>query len=145
LEQPQAKYLRLFCVSRLFFIHFLLGTKGRVSVPFLLQQEVPDIAVLDPTLAHIKFIQGDNILGKVIADTVIDAKLPPDGIFRGQQVIHLDIQPVSLILTYEVNLPVTCLADGNGVAPAQELHVDDVFQQQVDILPIASDTASRIP
>ena len=62
-----------------------------ISVPFLLQQKVPDIAVLDPVAAHIKFIQCDDILGKVVADTVIDTKLPLNGIFRGQQVSHLDI------------------------------------------------------
>ena len=95
--------------------------------------------MLNPVTAHIKLVQGDNILWKVIADTVIDTKLPFYGIFRGQQISHLDIQLVALIFTYEVDLPVAYLADSNGVAPAQELHVDDVFEDQVDVLHVAAE------
>ena len=62
-----------------------------MSVPFLLQQKVPDIAVLDSVAAHIKLIQGDHILGKIIADTIIDAKFALYGICGGQQISHLDI------------------------------------------------------
>ena len=45
-----------------------------MSVPFFLQQKIPDIAVLDSVAAHIKLIQDDHVLGKVVADTVINAK-----------------------------------------------------------------------
>ena len=95
--------------------------------------------MLDPVAAHIKFIQGDNVLWKIVTDTVIDAELPLDGIFRGQQVSHLDIQFVSLVLTYEVNLLAAYFAHSNSIAPAQELHVDDVFQNQVNIPHVAAE------
>ena len=109
-----------------------------MSVPFFLKKKVPDIAVLDPVASHIKLIQGDDVLGKVVTDTAIDAKFLLDGIFRCQQVSHLDIQLVTLVLTYEVNFLVTYLTNGNIIAPAQELHIDDVFQNQVDIPRVAS-------
>ena len=89
-----------------------------VSVPFLLQQKVSDIPMLNSVAAHIIFVQGDDVFGIVIANTVIDAKLPLYGIFRGQQVCDLYIQLLPLILTHKVDLLITHLADGNGIAPA---------------------------
>ena len=41
------------------------------SVPFLSQEEVADIPVLDPVSAHIELIEENNVLRKVIADAVI--------------------------------------------------------------------------
>ena len=41
------------------------------SVPFLSQEEVADIPVLNPVSAHIELIEGNNVLRKVIADAVI--------------------------------------------------------------------------
>ena len=38
------------------------------SVPFLSQEEVADIPVLDPVSAHIELIEENNVLRKVIAD-----------------------------------------------------------------------------
>ena len=110
-----------------------------VSVPFWLQQEITDIAVLDPIAAHIKFIQGDNIFGEVVPDTVINAELPLYGVFRGQQVCDLNIQFVPLILAYKVDLLIAHLAHGNGVTSAQKFHIDDILQNQVDILPITAE------
>ncbi len=54
-------------------------------------------------------------------------------------ICHLDIQPVSPIFTNEVDLLIACLADSNGIAPAQKLHIDDIFQNQVNILQIAAE------
>ena len=48
-------------------------------VPFLSQEEITDIPVLDPVSAHIELIEGNNVLGEVVADTVIRAKLAADG------------------------------------------------------------------
>lgn len=39
------------------------------SVPFLSQEEVADIPVLDPVSAHIELIEGNNVLRKVITDS----------------------------------------------------------------------------
>ena len=98
--------------------------------------------MLDPVAAHIKLVQGDNILWKVIADTVVDAKLSFYGIFRGQQVSHLYIQLVPLILTYEVNLFVAYLADSNSVAPTQETIFSKTRLMSFMLPP---NTASRMP
>lgn len=106
---------------------------GFALIPFFLQQEVPDVAMLDPVAAHVKFVQGDNILGEIIPDARKGAELPPDGIFRGQQVGNLDIQLVSFVLAHEVDLFVGDFADRDRIAPAQQLHVDDIFQHKVDI------------
>ena len=40
-----------------------------VRLPFLSQEEVADISVLDPVAAHIELIEGNNVLRKVIADS----------------------------------------------------------------------------
>ena len=47
--------------------------------------------MFDSIPAHIKLIQGHNILWKIVANAVIDAKLPLNRILRGQQVSYLDI------------------------------------------------------
>ena len=39
------------------------------SAPFLSQEEVADIPVLDSVSAHIELIEGNNVLRKVIADS----------------------------------------------------------------------------
>ena len=41
------------------------------SAPFLSQEEVADIPVLDPVSAHIELIEGNNVLREVIADAVV--------------------------------------------------------------------------
>ena len=61
-------------------------------IPFFCQQEVPDVAVLNPVAAHVKFVQSDNILGEVIPDARKGAELPPDGILRGQQIVNADMK-----------------------------------------------------
>lgn len=93
----------------------------------------------DPVPAHIELIQSNDILRKVVANVVIDSKLPLNRILRGQQVGDLNIQPVSTILTDEINLLAARLADGDSIAPAQQLHVNNVFQNQVDVLPVAAE------
>ena len=50
-------------------------------IPVLLQEEVSDIAVLNPIPAHVKLVQCDHILGEVVAHPVIDSKLAGYGIF----------------------------------------------------------------
>ena len=96
--------------------------------------------MLNPVTAHVKLIQCDHILGEVVTHPVIDAKLTGYGIFRGQQIRHLDIQLVALIFTNEVDLLVACLADSHRIAPAKKLHVDDIFQNQVNIPHADGDT-----
>ena len=70
--------------------------------------------MLDAIAAHIEFVQGDHILGEVVPDAVVDPKFPVDG------------------FTDKVDLLVPGLADGNGIAPAKKLQIDDVLQDQVE-------------
>lgn len=57
-----------------------------VLIPFLCQQEIADVAVLDSVSAHVELIQRDNIFRVVVADIVICAELTPDGLIGCQQI-----------------------------------------------------------
>ena len=109
-----------------------------VLVPLRHQQKLPDIQMLDPIPAHVELVQGDYILGEVVPDGVVDPELPIDRLRGGQQVGDLDIELLVPLFADEVDLLVAGLADGNGVAPAQQLQIDDVLQDQVDVPHIAA-------
>ena len=94
--------------------------------------------MLDAVPAHVEFVQGHHILGEVVPDGVVDPELPVDGLQGGQQVGDLDIELLPPLFTDEVDLLVPGLAHGDGVAPAQQLQIDDVLQDQVDVPHIAS-------
>ena len=49
------------------------------SVPFLSQEKIPDIAVLDTVAAHVKLVEGDNIFGVIVPDTIVCPKLTLNG------------------------------------------------------------------
>src|SRR5699024_6226343 len=118
-------------------------TNHGTLIPFFLQQEVPDIAVLDSIAAHIKLIQGDNVLGKVVADSTVDTKLPLNGLLRSQQIGHLNIQLLPLLFADKIDFFVAHLSHRNRITPAQQFHIDNVFQNQVDIPQIAA--KNRLP
>ena len=65
---------------------------GFDSVPFLSQEEITNIPVLDPVSAHVELIKGNNVLGEVVADAVIRAELTVDRFFRCQKISDLNIQ-----------------------------------------------------
>ena len=89
--------------------------------------------MLDAVPAHIELVQGDHIFGEVVPDAVVDPELPVDGLRGGQQVGDLDIELLSPLFADEVDLLVPGLAHGDIVAPAQQLQIHDVLQDQVDI------------
>ena len=45
------------------------------SIPFLSQEEISNISVLDAVAAHVELIQRNNILREIVAYIVICAKL----------------------------------------------------------------------
>ena len=94
--------------------------------------------MLDAVPAHVELIQGDHILGEVVPDAVVDPEFPVDGLRGGQQVGDLDIELLAPLFTDKVDLLVTGFADGDGVAPAQQLQIHDVLQNQVDVTHIAA-------
>ena len=61
-------------------------------VPFLSQEEITDIPVLDPVSTHIELIERNNVLRKVVADRVIRAELTVDRFVGGEQIAHLNVQ-----------------------------------------------------
>ena len=62
-----------------------------ILIPFLCQQEITDVAVLDPVSAHVELIQRDNIFRVVIADIVIRAELTLNSLIGCQQIGNLNI------------------------------------------------------
>ena len=97
------------------------------SVPFLSQEEVADISVLDPVSAHVELIKGNNVLWEVVADAVIRAELTLNGLIGCQQIGNLNIQFFSTLVTYKVDLLVSGSADSHFVVPAQQLQIHDVL------------------
>ena len=75
-----------------------------ILIPFLCQQEITDVAVLDPVSAHVELIQRGNIFRVVIADIVIRAELTLNGLIGCQQIGNLNIQFFSTFVTYKVDL-----------------------------------------
>ena len=55
-------------------------------IPFLSQEEITDIPVLDPVSAHVELIERKNVLREVIADVVIRAELAVDRFVGGEQI-----------------------------------------------------------
>ena len=56
------------------------------SVPFFRQKEIANISVLDTISAHVKLIQGNNILREVVSNMIIRAKFTADRFLRRQQI-----------------------------------------------------------
>ena len=94
--------------------------------------------MFDPVPAHVELVQGDHILGEIVPDAVVDPEFPVDGLRGGQQVGDLDIELLAPLFADEVDLLVPGLAHGDIVAPAQQLQIHDVLQDQVDVLYIAA-------
>lgn len=99
--------------------------------------------MLDAVPAHVELIQGHHILGEVVPDAVVDPELPINRFRGGQQVGDLDIELLAPFFADEIDLLVPGLADGDGVSPAQQLQIDDVFQNQIDVPHIAA--VDRLP
>ena len=75
--------------------------RASCSVPFLGQEEIADIPVLDPISAHAELIEGNNVLRKVVADRVIRTKLAVDRFVGGEQTAHL-LEKLSLCLYFRL-------------------------------------------
>ena len=101
-----------------------------ILIPFLCQQEITDVAVLDPVSAHVELIQRDNIFRVVIADIVIRAELTLNSLIGCQQIGNLNIQFFSTLVTYKVDLLVSGSADSHFIVPAQQLQKHDVLQNE---------------
>ena len=107
-------------------------------VPFLSQEELTDIPVLDPISAHVELIKGNNVLGEVVADAVIRAELTVDRFFRCQKISDLNIQFFAALIAYKINFLIACSADSHFITPAQQFQIGDVFQNKIDVPHIAA-------
>ena len=94
--------------------------------------------MLDPVSAHIELIERNNVLREVIADAVIRTKLTVDRFVGGEQIAHLNIQLFAALVAYKINFLIACSADSHFITPAQQLKIDDVFQNEVDVPHIAA-------
>ena len=89
-----------------------------MSVPFLSQEEITDIPVLDPVSAHVELIERNNVLWEVITDAIIRTKLAVDRFIGGEQIAHLNVQLFAALVAYKVNFLIACSADSHFVTPA---------------------------
>ena len=98
------------------------------SIPRIHQQEVPDIAVLDPVPTAVDLFHRNDILGEIIPDAIESTKFTLHGVFRGQQISHLHIQLLILFAANKIYLFVARFAYGHLIAPAQQLQIDNVLE-----------------
>ena len=94
--------------------------------------------MLDPVSAHIELIERNNVFREVVTDAVICAKLAVDRFFRCQQISDLNIQLFAALVAYKINFLISRSADSHFITPAQQLKIDDVFQNEVDVPHIAA-------
>lgn len=94
--------------------------------------------MFDPISAHIELIERNNVFREVVADAVIRTKLTADRFFRCQQISDLNIQLFAALVAYKINFLIACSADSHFIAPAQQLKIDDVFQNKIDVPHIAA-------
>ena len=113
-------FLREITLRKAFFLSI-------TYLPFLCQQKIADVAVLDPVSVPVELIQRDNIFRVVITDVVIRTELTLNGLIGCQQIGNLNIQFFSTLVTYKVDRLVSGSADCHFVVPAQQLQIHDVL------------------
>ena len=59
--------------------------------------------MLNTISTHIKFIERNNILWKIITDIIIHTKLPSDRFLRCQHISDLYIQLLTTLVAYKIN------------------------------------------
>ena len=74
----------VFSFSALEELLHIFWWKKNISVPFLCQQEVTNIAVFDSISAHIQFIHRYNVFREIVTNTGKRPKLTLDGFLRGK-------------------------------------------------------------
>ena len=94
--------------------------------------------MLDPVSAHVELIERNNVLREVIADVVIRAELAVDRFVGSEQIAHLNVQLFAAFVAYKINFLIACSADSHFITPAQQLKIDDVFQNEIDVPHIAA-------
>ena len=107
-------------------------------VPFLSQEEITDISVLNPVSTHIKLIERNNVLREVVSNVIICAKLTVDRFFRCQQIGDLNIQLFAALVAYKINFLIARSADSHFIAPAQQFQIHDILQNEIDVTHIAA-------
>ena len=97
--------------------------------------------MLDAISAHIELVKGDNVLREVVADVIIRTKLAVDCFFRRQQVSDLNIQLFAALVSYKIDFLIACSADSHFIAPAQQLQIHDILQNEIDVPRIAAENS----
>ena len=95
--------------------------------------------MFNPISAHIELIERNNVLWKVIADTVIRTKLTANRFFRCQQIRDLNIQLFAALVAYKIDFLVACSADSHLIAPAQQFQIHYILQNEIDVPHIAAE------
>ena len=95
--------------------------------------------MLDAVAAHIELVERNHILREIVADTVIRAKLAGDRLVRRQKIRHLNVQLLAAFAADKVDFPLSASAHRELVAPAEQLQIDNILQNQIDVPQIAAE------
>ena len=97
--------------------------------------------MLDPISAHVELIERNNVLREVIADVVIRAELAVDRFVGGEQIAHLNVQLFTAPVAYKINFLIAHSADSHFIAPAQQLQIHDILQNEIDVPHVAAENS----
>ena len=97
--------------------------------------------MLDSISAHVELIKGNNVLGEVVSNVIIRAKLTVNRFFRRQQVSDLNIQLFAALVSYKIDFLIACSADSHFIAPAHQFQIHDILQNEIDIPRIAAENS----
>ena len=95
--------------------------------------------------AHVKFIERNNILRKVISNRIICSELTGNGFFCCQKISNLNVELFTVFVASEVNLPVSVSASCYIVASAKQLQVDDIHRDEMDVFCATAKNRLRHP
>ena len=97
------------------------------------QKEIGDVGVTDGAFAHVEAVHGQEEFPVGGFEPLQRAELAGARFFRAEEVGDLDVEAPAAFVADEVDFALAQAADGDGPATAEELEVDDVFEEAVDV------------
>ena len=83
--------------------------------------------MLNPIAAHVKFIQRNDIFGKIISDMIIRSEFTLDCFIRSEQIGDLNIQLLISFVTDKINFFLTISSNCDLISATKEFHVHDIL------------------
>ena len=76
--------------------------------PLFREEKVANIAVFDAVATKVELIEGDYVLWKIVANSLIDTEFTLNSFLGSEQIAHLNVQYLILSMTDKVYFLCTC-------------------------------------